>query len=194
MRSSHGTHFLQSYARFFGESGKQVISLFTQITAMLDDPDIFLIIIIDEIESLSASRTAQGDQEGVRVVNALLTSLDKIKSRENCVCLTTSNQSTSIDPAFIDRADLVQFIGNPGVIAVQGILKQSVDELIRVGIVDGKGMEGMDEVIVDAVGRGVSGRALRKLLFLAVAEVGDMGRIVAGGELVEGMKSVLARM
>jgi SpoVK/Ycf46/Vps4 family AAA+-type ATPase len=70
---------------------------------MLDDTDVFLIIVIDEIESLSAKRGSQGDQEGVRVVNALLTSLDRIKTRENVVVLTTSNQSDAIDEAFIEE-------------------------------------------------------------------------------------------
>jgi SpoVK/Ycf46/Vps4 family AAA+-type ATPase len=164
---------------------------------MLDDPDVFLVIVIDEIESLSAKRGDQQDQEGVRVVNALLTSLDRIKSRENCVCLTTSNQSGAIDSAFMDRADLVQFVGNPGILAVEKIIKQSVDELVRVGLLEGcrEGESyGMDQVVVEAVERGISGRGLRKLLFLALVEVGGQGKIVSGSEMVSGMKTVLSRM
>lgn len=47
----------------------------------------------------------------LQVVNALLTQLDKLKSRKNCLVMTTSNLSGAIDNAFIDRADIKQYIG-----------------------------------------------------------------------------------
>lgn len=46
-----------------------------------------------------------------QVVNALLTQLDKLKHRKNCLVMTTSNLSAAIDCAFIDRADIKQYIG-----------------------------------------------------------------------------------
>ena len=49
--------------------------------------------------------------DALRVVNALLTQLDKLKHRKNCLVMTTSNLSAAIDGAFIDRADIKQYIG-----------------------------------------------------------------------------------
>lgn len=79
--------------------------------------------------------------------------------------------------------------------AVEAIIKQSVDELVRVGLVEAyRAGDGIDQVVVEAVEREVSGRGLRKLCFLALVEVGGQGRLVSGSELVKGMKIVLASM
>lgn len=47
----------------------------------------------------------------LQVVNALLTQLDKLRKRTNCLVLATSNLTGAIDPAFMDRADLTLYIG-----------------------------------------------------------------------------------
>ncbi len=44
-------------------------------------------------------------------MNALLTQLDKLRKRTNCLVLATSNLTGAIDPAFMDRADLTLYIG-----------------------------------------------------------------------------------
>jgi SpoVK/Ycf46/Vps4 family AAA+-type ATPase len=68
---------------------------------------------IDEVESLTGSRTSGGSEPGdalrvslqifeleaeadVQVVNAVLTQLDKLRTRENVLVLTTSNLSHAI--------------------------------------------------------------------------------------------------
>lgn len=92
----------------------------------------------DEVESLTAARagamSGKDPSDGLRVsratpfvcanpemcsysfppaqvVNALLTQLDKLRKRTNCLVVTTSNLTGAIDPAFMDRADLVLYIG-----------------------------------------------------------------------------------
>jgi len=126
-----------------------------------------------------------------RVVNALLTSIDALKTRQNCVVLTTSNLSTAIDDAFVDRADLVQYIGVPGPKAVRRILESCVDELLRTGIVneDVDNDEMLDAVVEAAVKKGLSGRALRKVPFLTFVEVGGDG--VGLREFCDAMKRVV---
>lgn len=51
----------------------------------------------DEVESLSAARTAavagSEPSDAIRVVNALLTELDRLKRHENVLILTTSNSA-----------------------------------------------------------------------------------------------------
>lgn len=50
----------------------------------------------------------------------------------NVLILTTSNITEAIDLAFVDRADIKQYIGLPSVPAVYNILHSCIYELIRV--------------------------------------------------------------
>ena len=64
-------------------------------------------VLIDEVESLTSARaSAMGGSEpsdAVRVVNAMLTQLDRLKRNPNVLTLCTTNLSSAIDAAFIDR-------------------------------------------------------------------------------------------
>ena len=103
-------------------------------------------VLIDEVESLTAARKASGSEPSdairyiigplstedglswgnLRVVNALLTQLDQIKMAPNVLILTTSNITGAIDGAFVDRADIVQYIGPPNQAAVYQILFSAI--------------------------------------------------------------------
>lgn len=74
-------------------------------------------------QSLTAARSSSSSEpsDAIRVVNAILTQLDRIKSRKNVLVLTTSNITGSIDIAFVDRADIKQYIGPPSVNAIYDI-------------------------------------------------------------------------
>ncbi|KAL9932918.1 hypothetical protein V8E36_008173 [Tilletia maclaganii] len=128
------------FSKWFSESGKLVQRLFSMVTELVEDEDGFVVVLIDEVESLTASRTASmsGSEpsDALRVVNALLTQLDKLKHRKNCLIMTTSNISEAIDNAFIDRADIKQYIGLPPPEAVYWILQSCLAELMRVGLVE----------------------------------------------------------
>ena len=90
-----------------GERGKLVQRLFDDVKEKLADPATFVIVLIDEVESLtSARKNASSDREcsdSLRMVNSLLTRLDQIKRFPNVLVLATSNLTGSIDQAFIDR-------------------------------------------------------------------------------------------
>lgn len=73
--------------------------------------------------------------DAIRVVNAVLTAIDQLKARPNVLVLTTSNITGAIDIAFVDRADITQYIGNPGEAARYTVLASCITELVRVGIV-----------------------------------------------------------
>lgn len=142
-RYSHGklveinSHSL--FSKWFSESGKLVQRLFSMITEMVEDEDAFVVVLIDEVESLTAARSAAASgtepTDSIRVVNALLTQLDKLKHRKNVLIMTTSNITESIDTAFIDRADIKQYVGLPPPKAIYWILESCLRELIRVGLI-----------------------------------------------------------
>ncbi|SBT35725.1 AAA family ATPase, putative [Plasmodium ovale wallikeri] len=134
------THTL--FSKWFSESGKQVLKLFNKIKRMIneyEENDIFICLLIDEVESLSADRKRAMDStepsDSIRVVNTLLTQIDSLKYYHNTLLLTTSNISEMIDDAFIDRVDLKQFIGLPNEECRYEIYKDCIDELIEKGII-----------------------------------------------------------
>ena len=146
--------------------------------------------VLDEVESIAASRSksAQEPTDAIRVVNALLTQLDKFANNPNVLILTTSNLSASIDLAFVDRADLKIRIGKPGPRARYAILVSSIEELIRAGILSSsvslldisslmrciEHLSACDaSMMVWKVAEecdGMSGRVLRKIPFLALMQ------------------------
>lgn len=111
------------FSRWFSESGKLVARLFARLEALAargqggDDGEggeggggVFLFLLIDEVESLTAARAAAvagGEpSDALRVVNAVLTAIDALRARPNVMLLATSNVLTAIDAAFLDRADV----------------------------------------------------------------------------------------
>ncbi|RXG61602.1 Pachytene checkpoint protein 2-like protein [Armadillidium vulgare] len=169
------------FSKWFSESGKLVQKLFTKITELLEDPDSLVFVLIDEVESLTRMRSATANgaepSDAMRVVNALLTQLDHIKRYPNVLILTTSNVTGTIDLAFVDRADIKQYIGLPSQGAIYQIYLSCLNELMNTKIISSKqqlltirqlqitNMEDRD--FSQSVG--LSGRSLRKIPFLAHA-------------------------
>ncbi|XP_064641181.1 pachytene checkpoint protein 2 homolog [Lineus longissimus] len=180
------------FSKWFSESGKLVMKMFTKIQELIDDPDALVVVLIDEVESLAAARKSVSSgaepSDAIRVVNALLTQLDQIKRNSNVIILTTSNITGAIDLAFVDRADIKQYIGYPSSAAIFKIYQSCINELMRAGIItpaqqllDLRALEVMRYVENDATrlslklrevamhSEGLSGRTLRKLPFIAQA-------------------------
>ncbi|XP_068616527.1 pachytene checkpoint protein 2 homolog [Brachionichthys hirsutus] len=180
------------FSKWFSESGKLVTKMFQKIQQLIDDKEALVFVLMDEVESLTASRNASQagtePSDAIRVVNAVLTQLDQIKRHSNVVILTTSNVTEKIDLAFVDRADIKQYIGPPSVNGIYSIYLSCLEELMKCQIVYPREqlftifeLETMDfaasEVSEHSLylrdialkSRGMSGRALRKLPFLAHA-------------------------
>ncbi|XP_035702604.1 pachytene checkpoint protein 2 homolog isoform X2 [Folsomia candida] len=178
------------FSKWFSESGKLVMKMFEKIHDLVEDPKCIVFLLIDEVESLAQCRqSAEAGNEptdSIRAVNALLTQIDRIKKFPNVVILTTSNMVGCIDLAFVDRADLKIYIGAPPVDIIYRILASSVNELIRVGIIDSKSKISDDVAVsnrnggeklldssaakllaISKLASGMSGRTLRKIPFLA---------------------------
>merc|ERR1719145_163043 len=156
-----------------GESGKLVQRLFDNVKEKLADPATFVIVLIDEVESLTSARknasSALECSDSLRMVNSLLTQLDAIKRFPNVLVLATSNLTGSIDQAFIDRADTRQYVGPPTVEAIAQMLNGGVQ-----GVIEASEEEMDDPVKADIVRvatfcnqHSFSGRTTRRLPFLA---------------------------
>ena len=89
------------------------------------------------MESLTAARKSASNgnepSDAIRVVNALLTQIDRLKRYPNVFILTTSNLTGAIDLAFVDRADIKQYIGPPARSAIVSIYASSIWELVGKG-------------------------------------------------------------
>ncbi|KAG7448980.1 P-loop containing nucleoside triphosphate hydrolase protein [Guyanagaster necrorhizus] len=127
------------FSKWFSESGKLVQRLFTSITELAEEEDAFLVVLIDEVESLTAARAGAmagtEPSDGLRVVNALLTQLDKLKHKKNVLVMSTSNLVKAIDSAFVDRADIIQYVDLPSREAIYDILRSSLCEIVNKGLV-----------------------------------------------------------
>lgn len=194
------------FSKWFSESGKLVAKLFQKIQEMVEEESNLVFVLIDEVESLAAARKAalSGSEpsDSIRVVNALLTQIDKLKSSPNVMVLTTSNITSAIDVAFVDRADIKAYVGPPTLQARYEILRSCMQELMRTEIIsnihdseyamlpnygtlkeklnsaeiqEGETMLHLSKQLLEAAEacEGLSGRSLRKLPFLAHAALAN---------------------
>lgn len=188
------------FSKWFSESGKLVMKMFQQIQEVIEMKSSLVCVLIDEVESIAYARgniSTNEPSDSVRVVNSVLTQLDRIKKYPNVLIITTSNLTSSIDLAFLDRADIVTYISQPSVNAVYKIISSAIIELAAKGvIVPDNSEDGRDEFNIESISSfakfqdlsktpafsnanvleqicieacGSSGRSLRKLPFLAHA-------------------------
>lgn len=130
------------FSKWFGESSKNISIVFKDIEELLkvnEGRGIFICLLIDEVEAIASSRTNLSSRnestDGIRVVNTLLTQLDRLKKYHNFLALATSNLLDSLDDAFVDRADGVFYVGNPTAEGILHILKVCIEEMITSGII-----------------------------------------------------------
>ncbi|CAD7082574.1 unnamed protein product [Hermetia illucens] len=180
------------FSKWFSESGKLVMKLFSRIREIVEHPQSLVCVLIDEVESIAYARSSvSGDEprDALRVVNAVLTQLDQIRKYPNVLILTTSNLTATIDCAFIDRADIKIFIDFPTTRAIYEIYLSAIHELMRVQIIQNQSIlvydsldnfERIDDISdctehelsmkllkIAEQSIGLSGRTLRKIPFLA---------------------------
>lgn len=94
-------------------------------------------MLIDEVESLTMSRkeTKNEPSDGLRVVNALLTQIDQLKTHRNVLVLATSNLRNSIDEAFLDRADVSYEVSLPTKETAYDVLFSCIAEFKQKGLI-----------------------------------------------------------
>ncbi|THV69518.1 AAA-domain-containing protein [Aureobasidium pullulans] len=126
-------------SKFYSESGKLVSDMFDKILRIAQDEKELVCVLIDEIESIAASRQASTKNgecaDTVRATNQLLTALDRIRSKPNIVVFCTSNLLESIDTAFLDRLYDAIPVPPPCASAVYTILSNILNSLIDAGAI-----------------------------------------------------------
>ncbi|OBT59051.1 hypothetical protein VE04_01024 [Pseudogymnoascus sp. 24MN13] len=130
-------------SQYFGQSAVKIHSIFEALASQSsENPKTLIVLLIDEIESLAASReTASARNEvhdAVRATNALLTGFDMVKNNANVLIVCTSNLSDSLDAAFVDRCSRHIIIPQPALAARYEILRQSINGLIKREVVEGR--------------------------------------------------------
>lgn len=109
--------------------------MFNKIQDLIEDKTSLVCVLIDEVESLTHTRercSGSEPSDAIRVVNSVLTQIDQMRRYQNVLILTTSNITGAIDVAFLDRADIKQYIGLPSPAAIYKIYYSCLQELIRV--------------------------------------------------------------
>nr|XP_040129327.1 pachytene checkpoint protein 2 homolog [Ictidomys tridecemlineatus] len=150
------------FSKWFSESGKLVTRMFQKIQDLIDDKEALVFVLIDEVESLTAARSAcragAEPSDAIRVVNALLTQIDQIKRPDlylafvglaPCVTVCLCPQCQIIYP----RQQLLTLRE----LEMIGFIENNVSKL---------------SLLLSEISRkseGLSGRVLRKLPFLAHA-------------------------
>ncbi|KAL1588332.1 hypothetical protein WHR41_02782 [Cladosporium halotolerans] len=123
------------FSKFFGESGKLIENTFHEVQGLAKDHARLVIVVIDEVETIVSSRQrgTAGNEciDGLRATNQLLTALDRVRSFPNILVCCTSNLIEAIDPAFLDRVDIKQYIPCPSKAAVYNIFRGCLNELVR---------------------------------------------------------------
>uniref|UniRef100_A0A673JWL9 Pachytene checkpoint protein 2 homolog n=1 Tax=Sinocyclocheilus rhinocerous TaxID=307959 RepID=A0A673JWL9_9TELE len=192
------------FSKWFSESGKLVTKMFQKIQELIDDKDALVFVLIDEslTAAWSAAQAGTEPSDAIRVVKSVLTQLDQIKRHPDVVILTTSNITEKIDLAFVDRADIKQYIGPPSASAIFNIYLSCLEELMKRQIVyprqqllslEELGTMNFMESDVTRLSLtlrniaqrsvGLSGRALRKIPFLAHALYGKSSTMTVEGFL-----------
>eukprot|EP00796_Vickermania_ingenoplastis_P008249 gene8249-5770_t len=171
----------QMFSRWFSESGKNVVQVFSQLRKLAEDPECLVCVLMDEVESLVSARTTsvQGGEptDALRAVNAILTEVDDLQKYSNVLLLATSNLPDAMDDAFLDRADKKVFIGPPGRSARRMLLRSSIAALLHKRLLGFSGdayafpqqLQKASDLLKQTSARsaGVSGRFLRRVPFLA---------------------------
>ncbi|XP_054276147.1 pachytene checkpoint protein 2 homolog [Macrosteles quadrilineatus] len=182
------------FSKFFSESGKLVGKMFTKIRELIEDTNALVFVLIDEVESLTRARESSMSgaepSDMIRAVNSVLTEIDQIRKFPNVMILSTSNITGAIDGAFLDRADIKQYIGLPSYHAIFKIYLTCLKELIRVNLIvsssqfdsltfdrlrlESNGEDSTHESVqqllaLSRLSEGLSGRTLRRIPFLAHA-------------------------
>lgn len=166
------------HSKWLGASPRGVARVFDRVAALATDDGCLTFVVIDEVESIAGTRGGAGDPgDAARATNALLTALDGLAARPGVAVLATTNLTAALDPAFVDRADVVLRLGAPGAAARRALLRASLAVLVRARLVAAPGAgEGaaVDAALAAAAGAGsgLSGRQLARLPLAALSEAG----------------------
>ena len=194
------------FSKWFGETGKQVERMFSEIKRLMADPKRMVFVLVDEIESLTSARknstSGQECSDAILAVNTILTEIDKIKNEKNILLFSTTNITGLIDLAFISRVDIKQYVGLPSIEAINQIYRTALLELQEKGVIKNLNLEGdkrgnsdHSEMLLDLSrdSIGLSGRTLRKIPFISLSYFNFLDNELEDGLEIEDFFSFMDR-
>lgn len=190
----------QLMSRWFGDSPRLIATLLRSADRLARNAPGPTILLLDEVDAVAMSRggsTDAGATSGMayggasstdahRAVNALLTGLDHL-SNSRLVVVGTTNFHDALDPAFVDRADLLLYVDAPTPAVSRQIVVDTIEQLVNRGIVRPAsdvdiGTKNMGDIVRETVAKmeevtwsriaGLSARRIAKLPAVALSLVG----------------------
>jgi SpoVK/Ycf46/Vps4 family AAA+-type ATPase len=164
------------FSDLLGKSAKNIAEVFEMIEFSAKRQ--MTIIIMDDVESTVYTRLgiSAGDPTDVtRAVDQLLRQLDSLAGNPQFLLVATSNLSTALDDAFLDRADYVIKFDNPDRDAAARILANAAEQCRSLGIeIALPEIEKAVKTLCKGDGaRSPSGRLLSKLPIVTYLESGS---------------------
>jgi AAA+ superfamily predicted ATPase len=158
-------------SQMLGESQRGVARLFERTLPDIAARGRPTIVLLDEVESLAVSRIGASLETNPvdvhRATDAVLAGVDQVaRACPNLMFVATTNHSIGVDAAFLSRADLVEDIGLPGPAAVEQILRDTVEQVVGAGGLDGAALGPLARACVAAH---LDARRIRKLVLRALA-------------------------
>lgn len=114
-----------------GKSQERVMQLLAEHVPALADDGMATVVLIDEVESMTVSRSAASlaanPADVHRATDAVLTALDRVAiSHPNVLFIATSNFTDTLDAAFSSRADAAIHVPLPDVAGIHAILRETL--------------------------------------------------------------------
>lgn len=189
-------------SKWFAESARNVAELINHVVTVSQTTKM-VFVLLDEVESLGLARSSSigGADPGdaIRVVNALLQGIDMLSEYKNVILLATSNLASKLDNALLDRADLTLRLDVPEGEMRATVVFAAIDELVQLGLVEAPSLQ-LRVTAKQSVHRALeqhvqmSGRRLRKLAVVALAEAHESGEGVVPFEpFIKALLTSIAR-
>lgn len=158
-------------SQMLGESQRSVARLFERTLPDLAERGKPTIVLLDEVESLAVARAGASLETNPvdvhRATDAVLAGIDAVaRSCPNLTFVATTNHIVGVDAAFLSRADLIEEIALPDAVAIERILRDTLEEVV--------GAERLNGVALGPLARDCAkahfdARRVRKLVLRALA-------------------------
>jgi AAA+ superfamily predicted ATPase len=163
-------------SEMLGESQRSVARLFDRTLPDLAQRGRPTIVLLDEVESLAVNRTGASLETNPvdvhRATDAVLAGVDQVaRACPNLTFVATTNHAVGVDAAFLSRADLVENIALPNAVAVEQILRDTLEQVVGAAGLDGAALGPLAKACVDAR---LDARRVRKLVLRALASRRDL--------------------
>ena len=173
------------FSELLGKTSRFIVEAFEMVKFSVQRQ--LTILLIDEIESLAYSRvriSSSDPSDVVRASNELLRQIDLFCGAPNFLLIGTTNLSSHLDSALMDRADLVIPFQNPDVETGKVILVNAARHVQQFGIslLEEDLVSAAEDLCARPCEERPSGRLLAKLPLLSYLE--GSSRNLNAGELV----------